>query len=168
MLRFDERKIREIALRYQYAELDTELIDMKPAIENRGFVTRDELYKIARWKAPRNSSRVLKNSEVDVAEISRFALHTRSEKARVESLLMLYGVGWPMASVILHFFHKDPYPILDFRALWSISLERPSYYSFDFWWAYVQFCRQLIARNGIDMRTLDKALWQYSNENQSS
>jgi hypothetical protein len=68
--------------------------------------------------------------------------------------------------VILHFFHRDPYPIIDFRALWSVSLPVPVQYGFDFWWPYVQFCRDLSDRTGLDMRTLDRALWQYSKENQ--
>ncbi len=39
---------------------------------------------------------------------------------------MLDGVSWLIASVILHFCHSDPYPIIDFRSLWSVSLEVPS------------------------------------------
>ena len=64
------------------------------------------------------------------------------------------------------FFHRHPYPILDYRALWSLSLKLPKCYSFEFWWAYVEYCRELSSRNGVDMRTLDKALWQYSKEKQ--
>ena len=71
----------------------------------------------------------------------------------------------PTDSAILHLFHKDRYPILDFRAVWSIGVE--SYdYSFSFWWDYVSFCRVLADRNNVNMRTLDKALWQHSKEKQ--
>jgi hypothetical protein len=63
-------------------------------------------------------------------------------------------------------FHRDPYPILDFRALWSVSLDTPKQYSFDFWWPYVEFCRGVAGSAGVDLRTLDRALWQYSHENQ--
>ena len=79
--------------------------------------------------------------------------------------MCLNGVGWPSASTILHFFHNDPYPLLDFRALWSIGIE--SYkYSFSFWEKYVDFCRNVANENEVSMRTLDRALWQYSRENQ--
>ena len=71
-----------------------------------------------------------------------------------------------MASVILHFFHPEPYPILDYRALWSLSIDEPSYYKYNFWWEYVRICRDLAEANAVDMRTLDKAMWQYSKENQ--
>lgn len=72
-----------------------------------------------------------------------------------------------MASVLLHFFHTDPYPIIDYRALWSLSLEQTySYYTFGAWWRYVEACRRFSREAGVDMRTLDRALWQFSNENQ--
>jgi hypothetical protein len=68
--------------------------------------------------------------------------------------------------VILHLFDKGKYPILDFRALFSISVDVPSQYNFDFWWEYVEFCRELAETNDVSIRTLDRALWQYSKENQ--
>ena len=45
----------------------------------------------------------------------------------------------PTASVPLHLAHRDPQPILDFRALWSLGVDKqPSYYSFELWERYVQ------------------------------
>jgi hypothetical protein len=81
---------------------------------------------------------------------------------------LLEGVGLPTASVLLHVAHKEPYPIIDFRALWSLGLDTPPmYYSFEFWQRYVSHCRELADAAGTDMRTLDRALWQYSVEHQS-
>jgi len=84
------------------------------------------------------------------------------ERARIESLTVLDGVGWPTASVILHFFHKDLYPILDYRAQWSVSMDMPIQYKFGFWWTCVEYCREIASKADVNMRTLDKALWQYS------
>ena len=165
-LRFDERQIRDIASRYQYYLDDDELVRLKPLIAERGCLEKSELRTVAHWKAPRSARHVEKNTEEYVREITHFALHACTERARIESLSLLDGVLAPSASVILHFFHHAPYPVLDFRALWSVSLEVPNDYDFDFWWTYVQFCRELSARNGVDMRTFDKALWQYSREKQ--
>lgn len=92
----------------------------------------------------------------------------KSERLRIEALTLLDGIGWPSASVILHFFHKQKYPILDYRALWSVSLEVPYRYIFEFWWAYVIYCRDLAKNAKVTMRTLDRALWQYSKENQKA
>jgi hypothetical protein len=83
-------------------------------------------------------------------------------------LTLLDGVLWPIASVILHLFHKDRYPILDYRALWSTSTKVPLHYDFAFWKKYFIFTRGIAARTGLDMRTIDRALWQHSKENQPS
>ncbi len=90
------------------------------------------------------------------------------ERAKIEVLTLLDGVLWPSASVILHLFYEKLYPILDFRALYSVGLEVPKQYSFSFWWPYVQFCREVAQRNSVNMRILDRALWKYSKENQKA
>lgn len=164
-LRFPESQIAQYADRYEYAD-DEKVMALRPTVAERGHLVRNELFEVAHWKAARNQNRVLQNSEDDIEEITRFALQTTSERARIESLLILVGVAWPMASVILHFFHEERYPILDFRALWSVQMEVPSYYHFEFWLQYVRFCRELANKNGVHMRTLDRALWQYSLKNQ--
>ena len=68
--------------------------------------------------------------------------------------------------MILHFAFPDEYPILDVRALWSLGMEQPNDYSFQFWMDYCTRLRELSREHGVDLRTLDKALWQYSKEHQ--
>ena len=165
-LRFSPHDIRDIAARYGYSAGDASLLAMRPAVKKRRCLRLAELHEVAKWKAPRSAGHVWKNSEAYVAEITGFALAVKCERARIESLTLLDGVGWPMASVILHVFHADLYPILDYRALWSVSLQVPAQYSFAFWQRYVEFCRGIAATAGVDMRALDRALWQYSKENQ--
>lgn len=169
-LRFAEDNVADIAKRYQYALSDKEVLDLKPWVQQRGHLTKEDLKTVARWKSPRSAGHVEKNSEDYVAEITQFALTTKCERARVESLTLLDGVSWPTASVILHFFHRDCYPILDVRALWSASDDEsgdePNQYTFEFWWRYVEFCRKTAQTAGVELRTLDRALWQYSKENQ--
>ena len=165
-LRFKQDRIRAFAKQYSYEQDDNDIKTLKPQVLERGHLAKEELAKVAHWKAPRSARHVQKNSEDYVSEITGFALSARTERARIEVLTNLDGVSWPTASVVLHFFHRDPYPIMDFRALWSVSLEVPAQYSFDFWWEYVQFCRSIASRNNVDMRTLDQALWQYSKEKQ--
>lgn len=165
-LKFRENEIAAIAGRYQCPTSETDLMGLRCAILQRGHLTNDELMRLAYWKAPRSSGHAKKNSDQYISEITRFALATSCERARIESLTVLDGVSWPTASVILHLFHRDPYPILDFRALWSVSLDPPKQYSFDFWWPYVEFCRGAARSASVDQRTLDRALWQYSKENQ--
>ncbi len=165
-LRFKTENIRSIASRYAYGESDNGLQGLKGKVKKQGCLSQSDLQKVAKWKAPRSAGHVNTNQEEFVREITRFALNTENERARIEGLTVLDGVGWPTATVILHFFHKDQYPILDYRAPWSVSLELPKQYSFGFWWTYVEYCRETASEAGVDMRTLDMALWQYSKENQ--
>lgn len=165
-LKFNQSQIQELAERYNYPLSELDLMRLKKTILSRGYLTKNDLKRVAFWKAPRSSGNADKNPEHYVEEVTGFALDTQSERARIESLTILDGVGWPTASVILHLFHRDPYPILDFRTLWSLSLYVPTQYTFNFWWPYVDFCRGLATEADVDMRTLDRALWQYSRENQ--
>ena len=165
-LRFRTNKIIQIASRYEYPLTESELIDIRPTVLQRGYLIRRELAHLAYWKAPRSAGHIKKNTEKYVNEITGFAFQASTERAKIELLTVLSGVSWPTASVILHFFHRDPYPILDFRALWSASLSVPSQYDFGFWWSYVTFCREVARLAGVDMRTLDRAMWQYSKENE--
>ncbi len=167
-LRCAESELSFFAARYQYPLQDTKILNLRPSIAKRGWLIKDELRAIAKWKAPRSAGHMEDNTEEYVKEITAFALGASTERARIEVLTNLDGVQWPTASVILHFFHSEPYPILDFRALWAISLATPVQYSFNFWWSYVQFCSDLSKRTSLDMRTLDRALWQYSKEKQKN
>ncbi len=157
--------LRRLGCEYDYQNDDAELRRRQDAVKNRGHLTKGDLQAVGNWKSLRSAGRIKANSNRFVTEISRFALSTKSERARVEALTLLSGVSWPTASVVLHFFHRGRYPILDYRALWSLGVEDEPY-RFDFWWSYVEFTRDLARRTNLDMRTLDKALWQYSKEHQ--
>jgi hypothetical protein len=165
-LRFNMADIEDIAQGYPIPVREDDLMASRAKILQRGWLTKSELQEVAYWKAPRSAGHAGKNTEEYVMEVTRFALAAECERTRIEVLTLLDGVSWPTASVILHLFHRDPYPILDFRALWSISLDVPPQYSFSFWWTYVEFCRETAEGAGVGMRTLDRALWQYSKENQ--
>ena len=119
------------------------------------------------WKTPRTRSRCATNTEAAVVAATRTALSTEDVHQRMNVLTNLHGVAFPTASVLLHFAHWDRYPILDFRALWSLGVdEPPAAYTFEFWAAYTRECRSLAEAAGVSMRTLDRALWQYSKEHQ--
>jgi len=155
-----------MAQRYRYPREESDLIDLKTEVQRVGYLNKSQLRLVARWKSPRSAGNVERNDDRYVKEITSWAFSAKDERSRIQVLTLLDGVLWPTASVVLHLFHKDSYPILDFRALWSVGSDVPKQYSFSFWWPYVLFCRELAQRNAVDMRTLDRALWQYSKENQ--
>jgi hypothetical protein len=166
-LRFSPNQIERLAGRYfepEDAEIEHEIA---PRIKKRGRLSKADLLRVCAWKTPRSRGRVETNSEEFVEVVTATALSTSDERLRIEVLTLLNGVGWPTASVILHFGHREPYPILDVRALWSLGIERPpAKYDFLFWWAYTQLCRRIAEKHTCSMRTLDRALWQYSKERQ--
>jgi hypothetical protein len=128
---------------------------------------KDEFVELCRWKTPRSQQRVLSNPEDFIKEVTHTSLTTASERLRIGVLTLLNGVSWPTASVLLHFGYDNLYPILDFRALWSLGVDASQVnYCFDFWWEYTQHCRSLATESGVSMRVLDRALWQYSDSNQ--
>jgi hypothetical protein len=128
-LRFREDQIQHWAARYEYPG-EQELIEGPVAASRaRGHLTRADFLAVARWKSPRSRSRCARNDPHFVEEVTRLALEpSTSDRLRIESLTLLTGVAWPTASVILHFCHREVYPILDFRALWSLRCAVPTQY----------------------------------------
>lgn len=165
-LKFPLREIQSRAAAYSFAQSDRELVKMIERIRETQKLSKADLQTVCLWKSTRSAGHAAKNDVGYVEEITHFALSTSAERARIESLTLLDGVMWPTASVILHWFHRERYPILDFRALWSVGCEVPKPYTFDFWWRYVVFCRRTAKQAKVDMRTLDRALWQFSDDNQ--
>jgi hypothetical protein len=166
-LRFNKKAIQKWAEGYP-RDYDRELETViAPKVRVRGYFLRDEFIYLCRWKTPRSQTRVASNPADYIEAITQTALSAPSEHLRIEVLTLLNGVRWPTASVVLHFCHADPYPILDVRALWSLSLDANTVlYNFEFWNEYTRYCRKLAEQADVTMRELDRALWQYSKENQ--
>lgn len=167
-LRFSENDIRHWAEKNASQDYLVFQNKIGPSAQKRGYMTRPEFLKMCEWKSPRTKSRCAKNSADFIKEITQVSFTAHHEQLRIQVLTLLIGVGWPTASVILHFCSGNKYPILDFRALWSLNAKQPTAYDFPFWWSYTEQCRALANRNNVSMRTLDRALWQYSKENQNS
>jgi hypothetical protein len=136
-------------------------------VKTRGYFLRDEFLLLCHWKTPRSKPRVASNQADYIEAVTRTALSTSSERLRIEVLTLLNSVSWPTASVVLHYCHAEPYPILNVRALWSLGVDANTIpYDFGFWSAYTLFCRKLAKEAGVTMRELDRALWQYSKVHQ--
>lgn len=165
-LRFPQDRIAHWAARCSYPENVRLTEHLVPRIRARGYLTRREFIEMCEWKTPRSRPLVARNSTGRIREVTQLALAAGDDGAKIRILRLLDGVGWPTASVLLHFCDTRPYPILDYRALWSLGCSRPPAYTVDFWLAYTRFMRDLAVASGHSMRQLDRALWQYSKENQ--
>jgi hypothetical protein len=133
-------------------------------VRARGYYTRAEFIEVCAWKTVRSRPKVAANSETAVVDATGRALAATDETIRITSLLELEGVGVPTASTLLYFAFPDDYPILDIRALESLGVKPRSQYPVSFWLGYLAACRQIASGAGVSVRTLDRALWQYSKE----
>lgn len=172
-LRFSQSQIRSLAARYDAEQSDkdrslTKVIaqDVFPSYRKKGFLTKKEFLDVCAWKTPRSQPRCASNDATFIKELSALVLTTASEQLRIQAWILLAGVKWPTASVFLHFAFPNKYPIMDFRALWSLKTDVPGQYTFSFWQEYTAFCRALARQAGVTMRILDQALWKYSETNQ--
>jgi hypothetical protein len=135
------------------------------AARARGYYTRGEFIAVCGWKTVRSRPKVAANTSAAITRATRRALSaTSDETQRIEALLGLEGVGVPTASTLLYCAFPEAYPILDVRALDSLGVQGRGQYPVSFWLAYVDACRALAAGAGVSLRTLDKALWQFSRE----
>ena len=167
LLRFAESRLKHWSQRYDI-ESDKEVENgVAPCVQKVRYYTKEQLRTVCKWKSPRSIRHCERNSEQYVETITALALSTCCDRLRIEVLALLDGVGWPTASVLLHFGYGHQYPILDVRALWSLSVDPlPRQYDYDFWQQYTQYCQQTAKRYDLTMRELDRALWQYSKERQ--
>lgn len=70
------------------------------------------------------------------------------------------GISYPVASTIVYFFSKGECPIIDWRAVKTLTD-----YGFkvqdDDWDKYFDICSEIVNNYKISFRELDKALWIY-------
>lgn len=165
-LKFRNINIKALAERYSYPKEDYVVYVLATRIKSKGYLTKQDFIALMDWKTPRTRSRCKENTSAFIKDITSISLSSKNERLKIEILTLLEGVSWPSASVILHFADKRKYPILDFRALWSLGFDETPKYNFEFWWEYTQFCRNLANECKVSMRDLDRALWQYSKDNQ--
>jgi hypothetical protein len=162
VLQFDPSEIPRLAQRYG-PEQDNEAFAAGRKIV-AGDYSRENLKVIVRWKSARKIAFIDDNTDADIAKALRFVCELRTtEKSAVETLDRLHGVGVPMASAILTTINPEKYTVIDVRALQSLGVSKwdgsASYYL-----DYLRECSSLAFMHKVSLRTLDRALWQWSKE----
>ena len=137
-----------------------------------GYMTKGHLIEFSKWKtsSERNRHNCEKNSDEIVKQITRIAFASDcdgnasvcDEKQRIKILRIIYGVGWSMASAILHFAFPDKYPILDENVMDVVGGDEN--YNFAKWQEYSRICREARVEYGLTMRNLDRVLWQMGDD----
>lgn len=149
--------------KYHYPGEDHLLSVIGGQVRARGEYTRDEFLQVGRWKSARATSYLAKNSDEMIAAVTRTGLAAPTLiKHRV--LTILSGVGVPMASALLTIWNPDEFTVIDVRAISTLraagllhpGAHLPPYVQ------YLDLCRRLALDIGADLRSLDRALWQWS------
>ena len=126
-LRFPESEIGYLAKRYTERQREKDrtkeqqLIGLKPQVLRRGYLTKQEIHKIARWKSPRRAALTLENTDDLIKEIAERAFTAADDWTKLLTLTQLRGIGQPTASAILHLYDKGEYVLLDIHALWFVA-----------------------------------------------
>jgi hypothetical protein len=163
-LQFPASEVPALAARFPASD-ESATQRLGSAARARGYYTRGEFLTVCAWKSPRSRPKVEANSARAVRAATSVALSpASSEQARIEALLALEGVGVPTASTLLYMAFPADYPILDVRALHALGHKPRSTYPTSYWLAYLAACRALALEHAVSLRTLDKALWQWSKE----
>jgi hypothetical protein len=162
-LKFEPSKINDLAQRYDYKE-DDDPIQAGSAIRD-GDHSRANLMRIFEWKTNgRGRSRLSHNTDIEISDALRMAAGAKTARASIAVLCGLRGVGVPVASAILTAIDPSRYTIIDFRALEALGYTG-SDRNIDFYLGYLSKCRDLATEHKVSLRDLDRALWQWSKEN---
>ncbi|RAN96518.1 hypothetical protein [Micromonospora noduli] len=149
--------------RYQVKQREFDVFGrIGPVVVNRGYYNRRDLLEVVRWKSPRSTTYVDRNSDSDIEDVTRMAL-AAPQRLRHRVLSLLNGVGVPIASALLTVCEPSVFTVIDYRAIETLrahgELGRRSSYT-----RYLEVCSALADRVETDLRTLDRALWQWSKE----
>ena len=145
---------------------------LRPA-KKRGWLTKDEMIAICRWKSPRAIRHIEFNSEKLIKKHTGLAFSTRSEELKITELIVLKGVSIPMASSILMLTNPKRYGVIDIR-VWEIMFEigtvntNPKGINFTFkeWYRYLMIIRYFASKFNVTVRDIERTLFLVHQENQ--
>lgn len=151
-----------------HVQLEKRLLETLPQSFATGSVAIEDVYEIIEWKANRNWND-FKTSNDPEEVLAAVDLVTQSipTSLKINILSTLNWVQVPTASAILMFVNPQKYTVIDQRA-WRILHEtgeltrKKKQDEFDAkdYEQYLSVCRQISARHGRDLRTLDRALFR--------
>ncbi len=162
-LMFPIEKVEWWASRYAYSKRDSVAFDAGKRIRE-GAHTRENLGKIVAWKSDRRKALIAENTDDEIRDALALALTAKEARSALAVLIGLSGVALPMASAIMTAIDdQDRFTIVDWRALEALGEPDADYYRLNMYlYEYLPTCRRIASEAGVSLRTLDKALWAWS------
>ena len=142
-------------------------------IKAEGFLTKQQLLLILRWKSPRPLHHYELNDDKSVREITKLAFATKDDKLKIHILTALCGVKYPSASAILMFYDSKKYPVLDIRVwrqLYKHKLvsenAKGQNFTLNQWEDYLKVIRDLGKSLNLTARQTEKRIFDHDRETQ--
>jgi hypothetical protein len=171
----DKAAIDELAKRYweviSHREYDAEFNRIPQIVQRareRGYLKTDEFITLASWKSTRPLRRYVANHWRFIKTQTANSLAAVSRDDGLKYLDALAGVGLRTATAILHWFRPSDTPILDQRIVRALGHRLPKD------WENIDFYREIAGeivrearRAGVNLRTMDRALWVWDKLNRS-
>jgi thermostable 8-oxoguanine DNA glycosylase len=133
-----------------------------PSYRKKGELDKPMFVQLARWKSTRQTPRYEANSEEQVRTQTRIAFEAKEDDRALASLMELSGVGMRTATALLHWMRPESFPILDFRVVNALGEPQPANWeNLAEYGRLAKRLRGLAGDLGVDMRTLDRALWAW-------
>jgi hypothetical protein len=150
-------------------ELEKAAFEAGEAIRN-GDYSLANLEAIVRWKSERAVQVLIGNSNDKIRRALTVAASLESStETAVKALLDLHGIDIALASAVLAAIFPERYTVLDYRTLEALGHAR---HDVHFYEEYLAFCKRLAESNIVrpqselpaptPLRTLDRALWEWS------
>jgi len=100
-------------------------------------------------------------AEEDIQEVLSIALRAQRDRTIIAVLMALPAVKLRVASAIAAMIWPERYTVMDVRALGGLGAPNTAG-NIDTYLEYVAACKELAKRYGVDLRTLDRALFHWS------
>lgn len=177
---FDDRRAAAQAIP-RYAERYWHLISPQERILERriectigphralGYLDREAFLDIAEWAKTRNRSRWDANDELRVRTASAAAFAADEDDAAIAALCRLRGIGRPAATALLHWMRPDRFPALEARVVHALGEALPTGADeIEHYGRIAQRLRTIARDHGVDLRTLERALWAWHKEQETA
>ena len=168
----DKATVERIAEKYYDPEYDTRIFSdcFRAPICAHGYLEKEQLLRIVKWKAARASGWAKRNDPETVKLVTRWAFAAPDPRLAVHALTYLIGVRVRMASAILTVYAPEEYTGMDVRAwatLQTVGLEKlglsptmtPDDEDCETYAAYLTVCKRMAHNLRVSLRTLDRCLW---------
>lgn len=148
-----------------YLEEEPKQLERLPLLFENRLWEWDDLEWIVRWKFQPLLGKFRDNDRDTVDRVIKQTLEAHSTATKIDTLRELNGVRTSVASSFLLFMDPQRYTVIDDHATTvlyeqgyldeAISENPPT----DSYIEYLSVCQQLADQHGVDLRTLDRALW---------